>query len=183
MSIGNARPRSSTATGARAKPTSSGLPSPLPGFRLLRANRFDVRADRTRRHQLHDYLPPLSRRRRCLRQRASSQPGHFDRRCVSAHRRLSGNGGDQRSLRLSASRPAASGKFAALAMLIIGLLNLLGLKQTGGLAFLISIPTAIVVVVLGLFQLTAHRRSTWSFTAVAREHLAKLGRVRRNRAR
>jgi amino acid transporter/nucleotide-binding universal stress UspA family protein len=37
--------------------------------------------------------------------------------------------------------------------LIIGALNLLGPKQTGGLAFLISIPTAIVVVVLGLFSL------------------------------
>jgi amino acid transporter/nucleotide-binding universal stress UspA family protein len=44
-------------------------------------------------------------------------------------------------------------KFAALAMLIIGLLNLLGPKQTGGLAFIISVPTAIVVVVLGLFSL------------------------------
>src|SRR5881398_3474392 len=44
-------------------------------------------------------------------------------------------------------------KFAAIAMLIIGLLNLLGPKQTGGLAFLISVPTAIVVVVLGLFCL------------------------------
>jgi amino acid transporter/nucleotide-binding universal stress UspA family protein len=44
-------------------------------------------------------------------------------------------------------------KFAALAMLVIGLLNLLGPKQTGGLAFLISVPTAIVVVVLGLFCL------------------------------
>jgi amino acid transporter/nucleotide-binding universal stress UspA family protein len=44
-------------------------------------------------------------------------------------------------------------KFAALAMLVIGLLNLLGPKQTGGLAFLISVPTAIVVVVLGLFSL------------------------------
>src|SRR2546430_13133382 len=38
-------------------------------------------------------------------------------------------------------------------MLIVGLLNLLGPKQTGGLAFLISVPTAIVVVVLGLFSL------------------------------
>src|SRR5207245_6515442 len=38
-------------------------------------------------------------------------------------------------------------------ILAIGLLNLLGPKQTGGLAFLISIPTAIVVVVLGLFSL------------------------------
>ncbi len=44
-------------------------------------------------------------------------------------------------------------KFAAIAMLIIGLLNLLGPKQTGGLAFLISVPTAIIVVVLGLFSL------------------------------
>ncbi len=44
-------------------------------------------------------------------------------------------------------------KFAAAAILIIGLLNLLGPKHTGGLAFLISIPTAIVVVVLGLFSL------------------------------
>src|SRR2546423_55779 len=44
-------------------------------------------------------------------------------------------------------------KFAAMSILIIGLLNLLGPKQTGGLAFLISIPTAIVVVVLGLFSL------------------------------
>jgi amino acid transporter len=44
-------------------------------------------------------------------------------------------------------------KFAAIAILIIGLLNLLGPKQTGGLAFLISVPTAIVVVVLGLFSL------------------------------
>ncbi|HZJ38671.1 MAG TPA: universal stress protein [Chthoniobacterales bacterium] len=44
-------------------------------------------------------------------------------------------------------------KFAAGAILIIGLLNLLGPKQTGGLAFLISIPTAIVVVVLSLFSL------------------------------
>src|SRR6266404_346003 len=44
-------------------------------------------------------------------------------------------------------------KFAAAAILIIGLLNLLGPKHTGGLAFLISIPTAIVVITLGLFSL------------------------------
>jgi amino acid transporter/nucleotide-binding universal stress UspA family protein len=44
-------------------------------------------------------------------------------------------------------------KFAAAAILLIGLLNLLGPKHTGGLAFLISVPTAIVVVVLGLFSL------------------------------
>ena len=44
-------------------------------------------------------------------------------------------------------------KFAAMSILIIGALNLLGPKQTGGLAFLISVPTAIVVAVLGLFSL------------------------------
>jgi amino acid transporter/nucleotide-binding universal stress UspA family protein len=44
-------------------------------------------------------------------------------------------------------------KFAALSILVIGLLNLLGPKQTGGLAFLISVPTAVVVVILGLFCL------------------------------
>src|SRR5438067_5483809 len=44
-------------------------------------------------------------------------------------------------------------KFAAGAILVIGLLNLLGPKHTGGLAFLISVPTAIVVVTLGLFSL------------------------------
>jgi amino acid transporter/nucleotide-binding universal stress UspA family protein len=43
-------------------------------------------------------------------------------------------------------------KFAAAAILIIGLLNLLGPRHTGGLAFLISVPTLIVVVVLGLFS-------------------------------
>jgi amino acid transporter/nucleotide-binding universal stress UspA family protein len=44
-------------------------------------------------------------------------------------------------------------KFAAASILIIGLLNLLGPKQTGGLAFLVSIPTAVVVIALGLFSL------------------------------
>ncbi|MEY2504390.1 MAG: hypothetical protein QOG27_670 [Verrucomicrobiota bacterium] len=44
-------------------------------------------------------------------------------------------------------------KFAAAAILVIGLLNLLGPKHTGGLAFLISIPTLIVVITLGLFSL------------------------------
>jgi amino acid transporter/nucleotide-binding universal stress UspA family protein len=41
-------------------------------------------------------------------------------------------------------------KFAAVAILLVGLLNLLGPKQTGGLAFLVSIPTALVVITLGL---------------------------------
>jgi amino acid transporter/nucleotide-binding universal stress UspA family protein len=44
-------------------------------------------------------------------------------------------------------------KFAAAAILIIGLLNLLGPKHTGALAFLISVPTVLVVITLGLFSL------------------------------
>src|SRR6476660_7758907 len=44
-------------------------------------------------------------------------------------------------------------KFAAMAILLIGLLNLMGPKQTGGLAFLVSIPTVVVVIALGLFAL------------------------------
>ena len=42
-------------------------------------------------------------------------------------------------------------KFAAMSILVIGLLNLMGPKQTGGLAFLVSVPTVIVVIALGLF--------------------------------
>jgi amino acid transporter len=41
--------------------------------------------------------------------------------------------------------------FAAAAIVGIGALNYFGPKHTGGLAFLISVPTAIVVVILGLF--------------------------------
>src|SRR5262252_732219 len=44
-------------------------------------------------------------------------------------------------------------KFAALSILIIGLLNLLGPKNTGGLAFLISVPTVLVVIALGVFSI------------------------------
>src|SRR5207248_2474890 len=44
-------------------------------------------------------------------------------------------------------------KFAAAAILMIGLLNLLGPRHTGGLAFLQSVPPLIVVVVLGLFSI------------------------------
>src|SRR4051794_3673809 len=43
--------------------------------------------------------------------------------------------------------------FAAGAIGVIGLLNLLGPRHTGGLAFLISVPTVIVVVVLALFSM------------------------------
>ena len=44
-------------------------------------------------------------------------------------------------------------KFAAAAILAIGLLNLLGPKHSGGLAFLIAVPTALIVIVLGIFCL------------------------------
>ena len=43
--------------------------------------------------------------------------------------------------------------FAGAAILGIGALNYFGPKHTGGLAFLVSVPTAIVVVTLGLFAL------------------------------
>lgn len=43
--------------------------------------------------------------------------------------------------------------FAAGAIVIIGALNCLGPKHTGGLAFLVSVPTAVVVLMLGLFCL------------------------------
>ncbi len=51
-------------------------------------------------------------------------------------------------------------KFAALAILIIGLLNLLGPRHTGGLAFLISVPTVLVVIALGAFSLP-HLGDAW----------------------
>jgi amino acid transporter/nucleotide-binding universal stress UspA family protein len=43
--------------------------------------------------------------------------------------------------------------FAGLAILVIGALNFFGPRHTGGLAFLISIPTVIVVILLGVFCL------------------------------
>lgn len=44
-------------------------------------------------------------------------------------------------------------KFAACAIALIGALNLLGPKHTGGLAVLVSLPTVAAVVALGLFAL------------------------------
>ena len=52
-------------------------------------------------------------------------------------------------------------KFAALAILVIGLLNLLGPRHTGGLAFLVSVPTAIVVIILGAISLP-HLGQAWA---------------------
>jgi len=51
-------------------------------------------------------------------------------------------------------------KFAAAAILVIGLLNLLGPKHTGGLAFLISVPTVLVVIALGAFSIP-HFGDAW----------------------
>ena len=42
---------------------------------------------------------------------------------------------------------------AAVAIAVIGALNYFGPKHTGGLAFLVSVPTVVVVVILGLFCL------------------------------
>jgi amino acid transporter/nucleotide-binding universal stress UspA family protein len=44
-------------------------------------------------------------------------------------------------------------RYAAGAIIIIGLLNIFGPRHTGGLAFLVSIPTAVVVILLGMFCL------------------------------
>jgi amino acid transporter/nucleotide-binding universal stress UspA family protein len=44
-------------------------------------------------------------------------------------------------------------RYAAGAIVMIGLLNVFGPKHTGGLAFLVSVPTAVVVVLLGFFCL------------------------------
>src|SRR5947207_1837143 len=52
-------------------------------------------------------------------------------------------------------------KFAAISILSIGLLNLLGPRHTGGLAFLVSVPTALVVIVLGAVSLP-HLGQAWA---------------------
>ena len=51
---------------------------------------------------------------------------------------------------LGVSHPAL---YAAGAICIIGLLNIFGPRSTGGLAFLVSVPTAIVVILLGAFAI------------------------------
>jgi amino acid transporter len=50
--------------------------------------------------------------------------------------------------------------FAGGAILLIGALNFFGPRHTGGLAFVVSLPTAIVVVLLGLFTLP-HLGQAW----------------------
>jgi amino acid transporter/nucleotide-binding universal stress UspA family protein len=52
-------------------------------------------------------------------------------------------------------------KFAAMAILIIGLLNLLGPRHTGSLAFLVSLPTVLVVIALGAVSIP-HLGQAWA---------------------
>ena len=52
-------------------------------------------------------------------------------------------------------------KFAAMAILIIGLLNLLGPRHTGSLAFLVSVPTVLVVIGLGAVSIP-HLGHAWA---------------------
>ena len=52
---------------------------------------------------------------------------------------------------------------AGMAIVLIGALNFFGPKHSGGLAFLVSIPTAIVVVVLGAFCIP-HLPAAWHAT-------------------
>ena len=51
-------------------------------------------------------------------------------------------------------------KFAALSILFIGLLNLLGPRHTGSLAFLVSVPTMLVVIALGAISIP-HLGAAW----------------------
>jgi len=51
-------------------------------------------------------------------------------------------------------------RWAAAAIVLIGALNFFGPKHTGGLAFLVSVPTVVVVVVLGLFCIP-HLGQAW----------------------
>src|SRR3954454_23355570 len=50
--------------------------------------------------------------------------------------------------------------FAAFAIAAIGALNIFGPKHTGGLAFLVSLPTVLVVLILGAFCLP-HLGTAW----------------------
>src|SRR6478609_3185671 len=50
--------------------------------------------------------------------------------------------------------------FAAGAIVVIGALNIFGPKHTGGLAFLVSLPTVLVVLILGAFCLP-HLGTAW----------------------
>jgi hypothetical protein len=123
------------------------------GLCFVLAHRRDVRAYGACRHQLHDHLPPLSGRRRWLRERTASKRSNLDRRgvlLIADYLVTAAISALSAFQYLGVPHPE---RFAAVAILLIGLLNLLGPRHTGGIAFLISVPTAIVVVVLGLFSI------------------------------
>src|SRR5205809_802098 len=152
MSMFRARRRFFMETGEQAKPTSLALRLPLLVMLRFGSSRRCAYSLRSSASTTWLSAAFFGRRRR-LRERASPQRSHLHRRCVSTYRRLFGNSSHSA---LSAFRYLGvphPEKFAAASILIIGLLNLLGPKQTGSLAFLVSVPTAIVVVVLGLFSL------------------------------
>jgi amino acid transporter/nucleotide-binding universal stress UspA family protein len=56
---------------------------------------------------------------------------------------------------------------AAGAIVIIGLLNIFGPRHTGGLAFLVSVPTAVVVLLLGIFCLPHLREAVHNVQPLA----------------
>src|SRR2546430_6878999 len=66
-------------------------------------------------------------------------------------------------------------KFAAATILIIGLLNLLGPKHTGGLAILIFVPTALVVITLRLFLIPHLGDAVGRFQTLRRGFLGDWG--------
>ena len=74
-------------------------------------------------------------------------------------------------------------KFAALAILVIGLLNLLGPKHTGGLAFLISVPTALAVITLAAFSVPHLGTAIGNVRPLVGGFWQRLERLRRDRAR
>ena len=91
------------------------------------------------------------------------------------------DGGAQRAIRFSLSGRAASGNIRRAAILVIGALNYFGPKHTGGLAFLVSVPTVVVVVVLGAFAFRIWARPC-QLAAAHRQFLAKLERLCRRGA-
>ena len=69
-------------------------------------------------------------------------------------RGLHRHGGHQRAVGVPLPGRAHHPEYwAAIAIVVIGALNFFGPKHTGGLAFLVSVPTVVVVVLLGVFAL------------------------------
>jgi amino acid transporter len=71
--------------------------------------------------------------------------------------------------------------FAGASVLLIGGLNYFGPRHTGGLAFLVSVPTAIVVVLLGVFTLPHLSEALHNLKPLSRRSFRQLEWFRRNR--